>query len=77
MDVFIDWLFILTLQYVCWEIINPTLDGGGHPVPLPIFFGSGAFQIDLRDPWLMENSYFVLTVDVLKPENQKGVPKKI
>ena len=35
--------------------INPTLDGGGHPVPPPVFFGSGAFQIDLRDPRLMDN----------------------
>ena len=36
-------------------MVNPTLDGGGHPVPPPVFFGSGAFQIDPRDPRLMDN----------------------
>ena len=51
--------------------------GWGAPSAPPVFFCSGAFQIDPRDPRVMDNSSFILTMGILKPGNEKGVPKKI
>ena len=50
---------------------------GGHQVPALQKKGSCAFLCDVRVPKFWYNSYFIVTMDVLNPENPKGVPKKI
>ena len=57
--------------------LNPTLDGGWWIPPPPLFLICGASQSDLRGTKFWYNSYFIVTMDIQKVENLKGVPIKI
>ena len=52
----------LTLECHSEEVLNPTLDGGGHIVPPPSILCSGALNIGLRGPRFRYNSYFIVTM---------------
>ena len=44
------------------NLLNPTLDGGGHIVPPPSILCSGALNLDLKSPRFWYNSYFIVTM---------------
>ena len=56
---------------------NPTFDGGGHIVPTPMISGCSSLNIDLEGAKFWYNSYFIVTMDIQKVLNLKGVSKKI
>ena len=58
-------------------ILNPTLHGGEGFIITPLqHFGSGAFQIDTRDPIFWYNSYLMLRIYDLDLWSPKGVQIK-